>query len=826
MKHFPSISLWISLLLQFSALPALESSTIIIGIGGGPPELQSGAYITLYGFEEEYDYDTQNYSYTTEKHSNQQVSLSADVEEFYAIGDHVYEIQPILLNAPEGMSAEYNGSLTITWQCPYVLEPTNFNFEFGVRLIIDGEVVETLTDTHTVFVKPALPFISYQDLSLKGFRINDPISDTPTFQIWDPDESIEGNELSILNPDPRLIFTQDESDSSNYWQVSWNTHFPAPILTEIIPVQLSLEDFDGSGTRRTPRTLNTTVFGYSYEKERIPAPNPIEDGHFGAAVTIQGDRAYVVAEGSAVSIYEKDSAENWVLAHTLTSPSPERNFGSSLAVEGPFLAVSAVALEGSVTGAVYIYRYYEIFDRWTLTQTLTPDESELEGMFGGEIALTQPNPNKSEYTLMVSADGAESNGEHTGAVWVFEDTTASSLKSNFTKRQVLIPEDAAAYDYFGWPLALEGDIAVLPANEDDEAGWNAGAVYVYRRNHATGIWALQQKLLASDSDSYDLFGERVAISEQGIFISAFRKYKDQTEVGAVYHFKENNGLWQEQGRIHTIEEQPSETWFDYEWSTESTKYTIQNFGSSVAADGNTLLIAARRRGQGWPNRFHRSVVYQFEWQEAEQNWQEVRVLCGSDTDSGDIGDYGKYFGELQMLAMDGSHIIVGDFGSETENVPDSGIAYIFNTTVETPKVPSPYAAFQVSLNNDAPSKSAPEEDADGDRISNLHEFFAGTDPMVPNPPTNWPGIAAATVNENAELIYYFRQSIDRGMLQPTFYASNTLTADSWREISKPRFKADRIEGDQLIRGIDVSDEITDGEALFLRMSLNPTHVSE
>jgi hypothetical protein len=75
-------------------------------------------------------------------------------------------------------------------------------------------------------------------------------------------------------------------------------------------------------------------------------------------------------------------------------------------------------------------------------------------------------------------------------------------------------------------------------------------------------------------------------------------------------------------------------------------------------------------------------------------------------------------------------------------------------------------------------------------------------------------------------MYYFRQSKDRGMLQPSFYASNSLAADSWRKIANPRFKTDTIEGDQLIRGIDVSDEIAEGNALFIKMSLNPAEATE
>jgi hypothetical protein len=805
----------------------LHGSTVTV-IGGSPPPLQEGTYISLYGFEEEYDYDSSDYSYTTTAYLNSEIQLSASVGSHYAVGNHEYEYRAVLNNAPDGMSAIYNGSVQITWQCPHVLERTRFNFDFGVELLIDGEIVETLTESHTISVIPALPVISNEELSFIGLRPQDPNGGTASIYLSDPDEEIDGDELGILTQDPRLFFTLNTANSYPFWNVTWNDNFAPPLVTEIVPIQFSLKDFDGTGTRRTPQIINTSIFGFSYENTRLQAPTPSDQGFFGSSVAISGDTAFVAEEGSAVYIYTQNTPGNWTLSHTISSPSNDRNFGSSLASSGPFLAVSAVALDDSITGAVYIYRYYSETEEWQLTQTLTPDESEHADFFGGDIGLTQPRTDISHYTLMVSADGGSSNGAHTGAVWVYDDTTVSSSSSNFEKRQVIVPEEAEGYDYFGWPLTLKGDIAVLPANEDDDLWLDSGAVYVYRRDQLTGIWSLQQKLKASDPYYNDLFGERVTISEQGIFIASFRKNIDYVRIGGVYQFKEVDGQWLEQRRIRTIEEQITSTWSDYNGFSpvERIDHTIRRFGSSIEADGNTLLIASRRIGQSWPN-FDRSVVYQFEWNEAEQVWNEVRALCGSDTDTVDMGEYGKVFGEEQMLAINGDHIIVGDFGSESNNVPDSGLAYIFNTHFAQAERPAaPYPAFHSQLARVSPEADQPDEDADGDRISNLHEFFAGTDPLEQNSQIMWPATRTDTISGTPEYLYYFRQSKDTSMLQPTFYASNTLAPNSWRKVEAPLYGTDIDSGNYLIRCIDISDEIDSGNALFLKMSLNPTDVSE
>ena len=237
---------------------------------------------------------------------------------------------------------------------------------------------------------------------------------------------------------------------------------------------------------------------------------------------------------------------------------------------------------------------------------------------------------------MVSADGGYSNGTHTGAVWVYEMNGQTTL---FEKTQILLPTEAEAYGYFGWPLALEGDVAVIAANEDDDAAPNAGAAYVYRRNNGTGRWEMEQKLTASDAAEDDLFGERLTLCEQGIIVSAFRKQAADAydEVGAAYFFQYENGEWVEAQQIVTIEK--SAVWYDYIWypyEQDVKRYTLKHFGWSMKARGDTLLITGER-GSGSPNFVtsrDRPVVYQFNWDPDTNQWLEQRVLCATDTDSG------------------------------------------------------------------------------------------------------------------------------------------------------------------------------------------------
>jgi hypothetical protein len=483
------------------------------------------------------------------------------------------------------------------------------------------------------------------------------------------------------------------------------------------------------------------------------------------------------------------------------------------------LAVGAPNLYATGPGSVFIYEWSPYFETWYFTQVIRPDEPD-QAFFGADVALTETfGPSGGHFTLMASADDAASQGAHTGAAWVYQRSGLSS--SPFVKHQVLVPSDAEAYDYFSWPLALRGDTAVLPANEDDDVQEDSGAVYVYRRNTETGLWTQQQKLKADDASYGDLFGERVAISEQGIFVAAFRKRTDSTRVGAVYHFQEIDGIWQERGRIRSIEEASIEEYYEYDCFGSASlrrEHSLQRFGSSIAAEGNSLFVAGRRKGRGWPA-FDRSVVYHFEWNEGSETWEEIRVLCGSDTDDPDIGNFGKVFGEAQALAVAGNQVMVGDFGSEFDNYEDSGIAYSFFRDFLPAPPSGEIDRFYEDLAIHAPGLADPGQDADGDGTANLTEFFAGTPARQSGLSPAWP-VAKIGADGNGILCYYFREGKNQSGLQPEFLISRTLEPGSWLLLERPRFLPDEDQGDHLLRGIDLSAEHLPGSPLFVRMRLS------
>lgn len=101
-------------------------------------------------------------------------------------------------------------------------------------------------------------------------------------------------------------------------------------------------------------------------------------------------------------------------------------------------------------------------------------------------------------------------------------------------------------DRFGHSLDLDGDVAVIGAPGDDEAGTNAGAAYVFRRTD--GIWTQETKLTAgADANSFDEFGWDVAVERGLIAVGAPNDDEAAgggSDSGAVYLFEWDGSAWE------------------------------------------------------------------------------------------------------------------------------------------------------------------------------------------------------------------------------------------------------------------------------------------
>jgi len=166
----------------------------------------------------------------------------------------------------------------------------------------------------------------------------------------------------------------------------------------------------------------------------------------------------------------------------------------------------------------------------------------------------------------------------TGAAYVFVRSDGA-----WTRQAKLTASDSPQFDFFGAPVAVDGDTAVAGSliPELDEQGGvvdTSGAVYVFVRSD--GVWTEQAKLIIPDppaSQTLVLLG--VAIDGDTVVVGPLSIDSDGAGTtfvsGLVYVFVRTGEVWTQQA-VLTPPEPP-------------TPFNAL-FGTIVAVDGNTVVI--------------------------------------------------------------------------------------------------------------------------------------------------------------------------------------------------------------------------------------------
>ena len=90
--------------------------------------------------------------------------------------------------------------------------------------------------------------------------------------------------------------------------------------------------------------------------------------------------------------------------------------------------------------------------------------------------------------------------------------------STWVEQQKLLASDGQVTDFFGQSVAISGDRAIIGAWGDGDNGHRSGSAYIFEQ--VGGMWVEQQKLIASDGQANDRFGLSVAISDDSAIAGA------------------------------------------------------------------------------------------------------------------------------------------------------------------------------------------------------------------------------------------------------------------------------------------------------------------
>jgi hypothetical protein len=255
-------------------------------------------------------------------------------------------------------------------------------------------------------------------------------------------------------------------------------------------------------------------------------------------------------------------------------------------------------------------------------------------------------------TIVVGADGDDDKGFESGSAYVFDRTQGGA--DNWGQATKLSASDSATWDSFGLSIAVAGDTIVVGAWADDDKGSGSGSAYVFGRNQGgAGNWGKVTKLTASDGAAGDLFGSSVAAAGDSIVVGALWDGDKGDASGSAYVFHRNQGGAGNWGQVAKL--------------TASDGAADDHFGRSVAVAGDTIVVGAESHDDKGDESGSAYVFARN--QGGAGNWGQVTKLTASD------GAADDYFG--WSVAVAGHTIVVGAHGDDDKG-DESGSAYVFH----------------------------------------------------------------------------------------------------------------------------------------------------
>ena len=342
---------------------------------------------------------------------------------------------------------------------------------------------------------------------------------------------------------------------------------------------------------------------------------------------------------------------------------------------------------GANAGSAYVF-VRSAGNTWTQQAKLEASDAAANDNFGKSVAISGD-------TVVVGAYLDDTTGgANAGSAYVF--TRSDGVWSEQDKLEA---SDAAAVDFFGSSVAIDGDTVVAGADRDDTAaGTDAGSAYVFTRSGS--VWSQQDKLEASDATSTDRFGIAVAVDgDTAVVGTYFDDTAAGTDAGSAYVFTRSGSVWSEQQKLEAADAAANDNfgfsvdvdgdtavigasaddttagganagsayvftrsgsvWSEQQRLDASTPATANLFGRSVAISGDTAVIGARWDILGEADVFTRS----------GSTWTHRAALEASDEASGDNFGY--------TVAIDGGTAVVGARLDDTAAGTDAGSAYAF-----------------------------------------------------------------------------------------------------------------------------------------------------
>ena len=286
------------------------------------------------------------------------------------------------------------------------------------------------------------------------------------------------------------------------------------------------------------------------EQVKLTADNAEAYDGFGGSVSISGDYAIVGASGDddggsnagAAYIFKRVGSD-WLKQAKLSAGDAAANdsFGVRVSISGDRAIISA-PYNDHYHGAAYIFARNG--SDWTEQAKLSADDGSGFIYFGYSVGIS------GGYAI-VGAPGDDGFGRLSGSAYIFKHEG-----SGWVKQAKLAGNDTAAYDFFGDSVAIDGNFCIVSAVGNDAAGPESGSAYIFKRDDS--VWVEHGKLTAGDAAASDYFGDSVSIDGNFCIVGAHRKNDAGQNTGAAYIFKNIGTAWIEYSKLTASDQRPDQ----------------------------------------------------------------------------------------------------------------------------------------------------------------------------------------------------------------------------------------------------------------------------
>lgn len=385
--------------------------------------------------------------------------------------------------------------------------------------------------------------------------------------------------------------------------------------------------------------------------------------------------------------------------------------GTSVATEGDYIVAGAPG-DDLVAGNGGVVKVFHATTGALLHVITPPNPGSLTGGFGFSVAISGTR-------IVVGEPNNDSGAFDSGMIHVFDLASGTPT----TPVASLANPSPASQDFFGYAVAISGDLVVAGAWSDDTGGADAGSAYVYSFSGGviptTPLHVLTNPGVAPVAS--DQFGAALSIWDYQLVVGAPGDDSGATNSGVVYSYTLNT-------------------------ATATTPVTIPNpgpflgdaFGSALASYGSGVIVGAPSDDTGAA---HAGSVYTYT--------VSTNSYSNGKTYNNPAPGASDNFGQSVAYGAAG-RMVVGT-ALDDSGANDAGTAYVYQNTGPLPQPPI------ATLNNPGPAVGdkfgtavaiagtrvlvgAPYDDTGAADAGTLYsyELTSGT-PTVPVLTTNHPG---------------------------------------------------------------------------------------